>query len=159
MLFLTMNLMSEYIYKLVEEICKDLISCGIVLQLLRKLRRALEHVKIYPELGPAQWDKAQLLKVMDMLTSSEAGTIDYDEACEEISAEVMFLMIKYNVIHFRPTSYLAFDTPAHITPIMTAESPASLVVMKGILSEDAESNNARHRTDVVEHELTVKFLC
>ena len=62
-MFLMKDLMMEY--KLDEWVHKN---SGIVLQQLRKLQRALEPIKTYPELCPLQWDKAQLLKVMAMLT-------------------------------------------------------------------------------------------
>ena len=119
-MFLMNTLMLEY--KFFESVRKDLKNGNVVLQQLRKLRRALEPVKTYPELGPPQWDKAQLLKVMYMLTTSEAGTIDYEEACKEMGTEVICLMIEYNLVHLRPNSHLAFDVPVHKSPIITAES-------------------------------------
>ena len=44
-------------------------------------------------------------------------------------------MIQYNLIHLRPTSRLSHDVPSYKEPIITAESPAALVVMKVLLLE------------------------
>ena len=58
----------------------------------------------------------------------------YDDICEKLGVPVVNSMIEYNIIHLRLTSSLSDDVPIHNSPIITPESPASLVAMRKLLS-------------------------
>ena len=74
---------------------------------------------------------------MELLVSSEFGTVKYKTACEEFGKPVIHSMIEYNLLHMRPTSRLSFDIPSHNEPLVTAETPAALLAMKTILRDYA----------------------
>ena len=109
---------------------------SMVLQVKRKLKRAMKPIKTFPEFEAPLWSKDDLITVMESLINA-AGIVPYDVICDNIGMSVVNSMIEYNIIHLRPTSSLSDDVPLHENPIITAESPAALVAMKELLREVA----------------------
>ena len=61
--------------------------------------------------------------------------MSYGQICETLGESVVNSLIEYNIINLRPTSSFSHDLPMYDTPIITAESPASLVAMEELISE------------------------
>lgn len=68
-------------------------------------------LKTLEENEAPKWTKADSIKVMEKMVSSELGMIEYNCTCKLVGQEVMNSMIEYNLIHMRPISWLSFDFP------------------------------------------------
>lgn len=89
----------------------------------------------HPDRLDSIWTQVQLVTVMKKLTGSKSGFLIYDDLCKEIGKEVIDAMIDHNLLHLRPTKRFSYDLPdsPYDEPIVTAETPASLVAMRHIL--------------------------
>ena len=103
----------------------------VVLQEERRMMEVLAAATSFEE--HPKWTRDKLRKLMRMLT--DTGILDYNVVCSIFGKDVIDFMIKYDIIHLRPTCRLAYDVPDHTNPIITAESPAALVAMKKILGK------------------------
>ena len=89
----------------------------------------------------AEWNEADLLKVMEKLIESENGFLLYDELCKELGEVKIVSLIEANLLHLRPTPELSYDLEnAPKKMIVTADSPTSALAMKLILEEYSKTN-------------------
>ena len=110
-------------------ISKDPSNFSMVLQERRKLYAAFEPTRL-PGNDPP--------KMMELLVTSEFGTVKYKTVCKQFGKSVVHSMIEYNLLHMRPTSWLSFDIPSHNEPLVTTETPAALLAMKSILKDSSK---------------------
>ena len=108
---------------------------------MQEKRRILTALNIPDEVNSLEedehpkWTRQNLIELMQDLTATSTGVLDYNVVCFKFGQGVIKSMIKHNVIHLRTTSRLAYDVPNHADPIITAESPAAFVAMKKVLEE------------------------
>ena len=83
-----------------------------------------------------KWTSNDVVTMMKMLTSSKDGYVTYKEFVGTFGEKVDSL-IAHSLLHVRPTHKGSFDIrdPPARTPIITAESPCELFVMKLLLKE------------------------
>ena len=101
---------------------------------LQEERRIMKAITLAADTSFEECPKWKLRTLMNMLTKS-TGSLDYNEVCGRFGKDAVDSMIKYNIIHLRPTSRLSYDVPDHTDPIITAVSPAALVAMKKVLAK------------------------
>lgn len=103
-----------------------------------RLMAALEPTKSFEELKEPKWTKSGLIELMAVMVRDN-WILPYCSACATFGKSTVNSLIKYNIVHLRPSSRMSFDVPRHETPTITAESPAALIAMRKEL-ESCESS-------------------
>lgn len=77
----------------------------------RKIERALIPSKTFEHYDLPRWTKDVLIKMMEMMTSSPKGVVEYSKMCKEFGRDVVNSVIEYNLMHIRPNHRLSYDIP------------------------------------------------
>lgn len=84
----------------------------------------------------APWSREEFLKVIGMLVEAENNFLFYEDLRSIIGTSVVDALIESNILHLRPTEKYSYDIPGHRNrPIITAETPSSLLAMREILAD------------------------
>lgn len=106
--------------------------------LVNSLRRSRLLDSVSPD-ESALWTREEYLEVMRMLVEANNNFLFYQDVCDVIDQRVVDALIEANVLHLRPTEKYSYDIPGHKSrPILTAETPSSLLAMREILKEVKE---------------------
>ena len=93
---------------------RDVKNFHVVLQEEQRIRKALtpDRVVTFKDVERPKWTRDILLSLIKMMLTT--GTLDYNEVCSKFGEDIIDSMIKYNIVHLRPTSQLAHDVSDHI---------------------------------------------
>jgi len=87
--------------------------------------------------GLPAWNREKLIQMMEKITRAENGFLFYNSLCREMGDEVVNSFINHNLLHLRPVKDFSYDLPEapDEEPIVTAETPSSVVAMKQLLKD------------------------
>ena len=140
-MFLLENLYDRYVF-IGEHPSRSSYINQANMTLMKAMEPSNEFYKDPLKSHPA-WKKEELKEVCKALASSKGGYVYYDELTKTISQNSIDSLIEYNIIHLRPSFELSKDLdpiPRELKPIITAESPIDLYVMKKTINSQSTFN-------------------